>query len=258
MRHSSSLLSFVLIPVLVTAPLSAQVAEPADATGDAAISQDLQIRMAAGPGSAVINSEAAAGFTVEVTRPDNVPVRDAAVALRLPDVDPTGVFPDGSHSAVGYTDESGHTHFPAIKWGGTPGLVAVRVTAVKGTSHTGILVDERLLSVSVPATVLQPLSPASAPPAVVRRVQPDEGIPAPASVLPPTAPPLKPEPSVSVTNSAPLQSKPHSHAKWIVIAAIAAGAGAGLAFAGKGKSGAAASPPPSLSIGPPSVSVGHP
>lgn len=252
------MLSFVLIPVLVSAPLGAQAAERADATGDTAASQILQIRMAAGgPARAVVNSEATAGFTVEVTGPDDVPVRDVAVALRLPDTEPTGVFPDGSHSTVGYTDESGHVHFAAITWGDTPGLVALRVTAVKGTSHAGILVDETLLPVSVPAMPSQPPSAASAP-AAVQLLQPMEKIPAPGSVLAPVAQPLKPEPSVSVTNSAPSQSKPHSHTKWIVIAAIAAGAGAGLAFAGKGKSSSPASPPPSLSIGPPSVSVGHP
>jgi hypothetical protein len=258
MRHLSLLLSFVLIPVLVSAPLSAQLAERTDATGDAAVSRDLQIRMAAGdPGRAEINSKATAGFTVEVTSPDGLPVRDAAVALRLPDVDPTGVFPDGSHSSVGYTDDSGHVHFAAIKWGGTPGLAALRVTAVKGTSHAGILVDETLLPVSVPATPSQPPSGVPASALAEPLAQPIEKISAPGSRLAPVAT-LKPEPSVSVTNSAPLQSKPHSHTKWIVIAAIAAGAGAGLAFAGKGKSAASVSPPPSLSIGPPSVSVGHP
>ncbi|HEY7302555.1 MAG TPA: hypothetical protein VH601_00460 [Bryobacteraceae bacterium] len=254
MRHLSFFLSFVLVPLLITAPMSAQ--------------DGLEIRMtngAAGPVS--INSEMPTGLTVDVTGPGGAPVADAAVALRLPDSEPTGVFPDGSHSAVGYTDQSGRASLQTVKWGSTPGTVTMRLTAVKGTAHVGILVEQTLTetpSAGKAPKVAQALVPAGSPgapsgpgtPGAPASVQPETPSVKPA--LLPVAPPVKPEPSVSVTNSIAPVTKSHSHTKWIVIAAIAAGAGAGLAFAGKGKSGSSASPAPSLSIGAPSVSVGHP
>jgi len=64
-------------------------------------------------------------------------------------------------------------------------------------------------------------------------------------------------PTVSVTG-ANHGAASHSKAKWFVIAAIAIGAGAGLALAGKGKSSSSTSPTTQLSIGTPSISVGHP
>jgi hypothetical protein len=248
MRHLSSFLSFALIPLLVIAPMSAQ--------------DGLEIRMTnAAAGPVPVNSEMPTGLIVEVTGPDGAPVADAAVALRLPDSEPTGVFPDGSHSAVGYTDQSGRTRLRAVKWGSIPGTVTMRLTAAKGTAHAGILVEQTLTEST---TMAQALVPAASPlvetpsqPEMPALVQPEP--PALKPALLPVAPAVKPAPSVSVTNSiAPVAKSHSSHTKWIVIAAIAAGAGAGLAFAGKGKSGSSASPAPSLSIGAPGISVGHP
>jgi hypothetical protein len=252
------LLSLVLIPLLITAPLSAQIVENPGAPGDSG-SQDLRIRVIAGDtGSASINSQAASGFTVEVTGSDGAGVADAAVALRIPDTEPTGVFPDGSHAVVGYTDQSGHAHLAAVKWGGTPGVAAIRVTAVKGTAHAGILIEEKLVSASVPSAASEPLPPQPVKTVAASVAQPAANTPAPTHSLTPAAPPLKPQPSVSVTSSVPPGSQSHSHKKWIIIAAIAAGAGAGIAFAGRGKSSSTNSQTPSLTIGSPTVSVGHP
>lgn len=280
MRYLTPLLSFVLIPLLITAPLSAQIIENSGGSADSTASQDLKIRVIAGnTGSASVNSQAATGFTVEVIGADGAAVADAAVALRVPDMEPTGVFPDGSHAVVGYTDQSGHAHLPAVKWGGTPGVVAIRVTAVKGTAHAGILVEEKLLAASGsgadsqsaasrligppdPSNGLEPLLPAPAqvkPTAAAAPIaQSTSNTSAPTHALTPPAPAPKPEPSVSVTSSVPPGSQAHSHKKWIIIAAIAAGAGAGVAFAGRGKSSSSSSAAPSLTIGSPTVSVGHP
>lgn len=280
MRYLTPLLSFVLIPLLITAPLSAQIVENPGGPTDAATSQDLQIRVIAGDtGSAPVNSQAASGFTVEVIGTDGTGVADAAVALRVPDTEPTGVFPDGSHAVVAYTDQAGHAHLPAVKWGGTPGVVAIRVTAVKGTAHAGILVEEKVLAASVvpaaeplaalPAPIMPPApalaqttpSPIAQPavlakPANVETAAGDTT--APTHALTPAAPAPKPEPSVSVTSSVPPGTQAHSHKKWIIIAAIAAGAGAGIAFAGRGKGSNTSSSASSLTIGSPTVSVGHP
>lgn len=279
MRYLTPFFSFILIPLLVTAPLSAQVAQNPGAPGNLPESQDLQIRLVAGDsGSAPVNSQASSGFVVEVTTLDGAPVVDAAVAVRLPDAEPTGIFADGAHATVGYTDQSGRVRVPLVKWGNTPGAVAIRVTAVKGTSHAGILLEEKLTAASASAAapapnapmVMQPLpaaptsaltAPVAQPSAIAKPANAESAstnTPAPTHPLTPGAPALKPQPSVSVTSSVPPGSQSHSHKKWIVIAAIAAGAGAGLAFAGRGKSSSSSSPAPSLSIGSPSVSVGHP
>jgi hypothetical protein len=279
MKYLTPLLSFVLIPLLITAPLSAQAAGNPQDSGNSPESQDLQIRVIAGDsGSVSVNSQASGNFVVEVTSSDGAPVVDAAVAVRLPDTEPTGVFGDGSHATVGYTDQSGRARLSAVKWGSTPGVVAVRVTAVKGTAHAGLLLEEKLLATSVPPTaptlaaqMLTAPSPAAAVPAATLPASQPRVIAKPANIetatannsapthpLTPAVPTLKPQPSVSVTSSVPPGTQSHSHKKWIVIAAIAAGAGAGLAFAGRGKSGSSSSPAPSLTIGSPTVSVGHP
>lgn len=292
MRYLTPFLSFVLIPLLVTAPLSAQVAQNPGASGNLPESQDLQIRVVAGDSGAVsVNSQSNNGFVVEVTSSDGAPVMDAAVAVRLPDTEPTGIFADGAHATVGYTDQSGHVRVPPVKWGGTPGVVSIRVTAVKGTAHAGVLLEEKLTATSASPAPIQtsPVSERGAdsqsvaprlittpdpgnspkpsesapvstkPPAIAVPVaQSAASTPAATHPLTPPATALKPQPSVSVTSSVPPGSQSHSHKKWIVIAAIAAGAGAGLAFAGRGKSSSSGSPAPSLTIGSPSVSVGHP
>ena len=283
MKYLTPFLSFVLIPLLVTAPLIAQIVEHPGAPGNSVESEDLQIRVITGDaGSASVNSQAANGFTVEVMGSDGAPVVDAAVAVRLPDMEPTGAFSDGSHAVVGYTDQSGRARLAAVKWGGVPGMVAIRVTAVKGTAHAGILVEEKLSAASaspataqaraaVPAPIVTespstateagmpsmplPQAPIFAKPAALES---SVGTAAVTHPLTPAATPMKTAPSVSITSSAPPGTQSHSHKKWIVIAAIAAGAGAGLAFAGRGKSSSSSPQAPSLTIGAPTVSVGHP
>jgi len=269
MKRLSPLFSLILIPLLVTLPLSAQLPESSNAPGTSAAPEALQIRVLdANPVSISVNSQAAAGIAVEITDSDGAPVTEAAVVVRLPDAGPTGAFADGSHAAVAYTDHSGRAQIASLKWGDTPGVVAMRITAVKGTAHAGILLERVLTAPSVncghagesacataqnqqaapvPVAKLAPAAPVSTQQASV-----------PVHPLTPATTPLKPEPTVSITNTAAATSKSHSHKKWLVIAAIAAGAGAGLAFAGKGKSSTPASSTPSLTIGSPTVSVGHP
>ena len=284
MRHLIPFFSIALIPLLVSAPLSAQVIEKPAASGNSSEAPDLQIRVIAGyTGSASVNSQATGGFTVEVKTADGTPVADAAVALRLPDTEPTGAFPDDSHAMVAYTDQSGHARLAAVKWGSTPGVVAIRVTAVKGTAHAGLLVEENLSAAPVSSAASEPRAltppaiplaevsasvaqaaalPVAEPVSLTKPAAPESqaaSVPAASHTLTPAMAPLKPAPSVSVTNSAPQSSQTHSsHKKWIIIGAIAAGAGAGMAFAGHGKSGGSTSQTPSLTIGAPSVSVGHP
>jgi len=268
MKHLSPYFSLFLIPLLVNLPVAAQLPDPG-ASDAAPAPEALQIRVLDNnPGSVAVNSQAAKGLSVQITDSTGAPVADAAVALRLPDDGPTGAFADGSHAAVSYTDRSGHAQLASVKWGDSPGVVAMRLTTVKGTAHAGILVEqivEQILTAASPGAVAAsvPASSVPNPPLPVAQLAappPASTAPAPAANHPllPAAPPLKPEPTVSVTNTATAKASSHSHKKWIIIAAIAAGAGAGLAFAGKGKSSSSAPPASSLSIGSPTVSVGHP
>ena len=268
--------SLVLTPILAISPVWGQMPQSSSSlVSEAAAPQILQLHLIQGDNSfAQVGSRTVKGFTIQLTDAAGVPVVDAAITFRLPDSSPTGAFADGRHSAVVYTDTAGRANIAGIKWGETPGLVAIRVTATKGTSHAGMLIDQTLTSGTASAAS-GPALPASSTtlpvqPAIVAPTQPvtaqtlDKTI-APASQDAPVArtsatPDAAPQPerSVSVTSASPGEAPHKSHAKWFIIAAIAAGAGAGVAMAGKGSKGSPSSSVPSLSIGAPSISVGQP
>ncbi len=156
-------ISVVLTPILTFSTLWAQspASVASSPTPDAAAAQMLQVRLAGGEDSPVeIGSHAVKGFTVQVTDLSGGAVADAAVAFRLPDSGPTGAFADGSHSAVAYTDAAGRANIAGIQWATTPGLVAMRVTATKGTSHAGMLIEESLTA--RPSAVVAISAPGSA------------------------------------------------------------------------------------------------
>ena len=223
-------------------------------------------------GSSVVavNSQSTKGFTIQVTDLHGTGVPEAAVAFRLPDSGASGLFRDGSHSAVVYTDSAGNAHVDGIRWSETPGTAAIRITASKGDAHAGLLVEQNLVLPGVdPATV--PAEPVrSAPPApAVLQTAASPAIPAVSvepvsrkgnSTLAPSFRPSEMEPSISVVSSPESNSiGGSSKKKWIIIGiAIAAGAGAGFAFASKGKSSSTAAGSSSISFGSPTVSVGHP
>jgi hypothetical protein len=276
MRLIPQFVSLLLTPILIVGPLSAQTSTNSPALPpNAAASQALQLRLVEGESTDVpAGSRALKGFLIEVVDSSGVAVPDAALALRLPDSDPTGTFADGTHSAVTYTDQTGRAKIGGIQWNATPGLVAIRVTASRGTAHAGVLIQQTLAPRSVGA-VATPISQTAAdalPPAVASVPL---SLPLPfdtqslAKVIPSTqsatvaprfdapAPVQRnPEPAVSVTSASPGESKHSNKTKWIILlAAVAAGAGIGVAMMGK-KSTASAATAPGISIGPPTVSVG--
>jgi hypothetical protein len=276
MRLIPQFVSLLLTPILIVGPLSAQTSTNSPAVpSNAAVSQALQLRLVEGESTEVpAGSRALKGFLIEVVDSSGAAVPDAALALRLPDSDPTGTFADGSHSAVAYTDQAGRAKMGGIQWNATPGLVAIRVTASRGTAHAGVLIQQTLAPLSL-GTVAAPISQTSAdalPPAVASVPL---SLPLPfdtqslAKLIPSTqtatlaprfdapAPVQRnPEPAVSVTSASPGESKHSNKTKWIILlAAVAAGAGIGVAMMGK-KSTASAATAPGISIGPPIVSVG--
>lgn len=285
--QASQLCCFLLIPSLVVSPLAAQssavapaVIAPAQGSG-AVDNTDLQLRVVEGSAPEAKVNSTLKGLTVAVTNATGAPIADAAVAFRLPDNGATGTFPDGSHAAVAYTDTSGRANFTGLHWNQTPGSVAMRVTATKGTSHAALLLNKTLTSdVTTVVQVPQAAAPSTPPPPAQQSVvqqpvlkqsavqQPGQTASAqpvsrtgaaPVVITPvPPAPTstAKPEPTVSVTGASPDSSPHSSKTKWIILAAVAAAAaGGGFAVMGKGKS-TAASTGNALTIGKPSVSVG--
>src|SRR5581483_1952628 len=139
-----SISSVVLSSVLVMTPVWAQAPSiPGSASPDAQ-PDALQLRIlnkdslqAAVPGSRT-------SLNVEVTENSGALVPNAAVTCRLPDSGPTGTFGDGTHATVAYTDDQGHANIGGIQWANIPGSISIRLTATKGTAHTGILVETTL------------------------------------------------------------------------------------------------------------------
>jgi hypothetical protein len=271
----SRFISLLLTPILTFGPLVAQTSAIPDAPpSETAVSQALRLRLIEGESTQVrARSREIQEFLIEVTGSSGAAVPDAAVTFRLPDAEPTGRFADGTHAAVAYTDQTGRAKIDGIRWNAAPGTVAIRVTATKGTVHAGILIQQTLApvgmaalpdpvsqtptSVAPPTTTPLPLAPPIDTQLLAKAIPPGQLATAASPVD--ARPALQnPEPAVSVTSASPGESKHSSRTKWIILAAVAAaGAGAGVAMMGK-KSGASNPTAPGISIGPPSVSVGHP
>jgi hypothetical protein len=268
-------------------PLRAELGAAANGTPTGATtpsqSNALKIRLGDESKATVEANSFVKGYAITVTDAGGSPVADAAVAIRLPEDGATGYFVNGEHSAVAYTDSSGVARFPQVNWGATAGVVSIRVTAVKGELHAGVLIEQTV--VTQPATTPVPNAAVKAIP------NPQPGLPLPDSAAAaPTAPgaaarkqPGTPtsiaavhsgatpelgatettasaEPNVSVVNTASSGANSHgSNKKWIILAALAAGAGAGIAIAlgSHGGAAAATTASPTTSIGTPTVSVGH-
>ncbi|MGI9072075.1 MAG: hypothetical protein ACR2JB_12375 [Bryobacteraceae bacterium] len=276
MTLTSRVISLLLTPLLILGPLPAQTsAIPPTSATDTASSQALRLRIVEGGNTEVpAGSRAVQEFLVEVTGSNGAAVPDAAVTFRLPDAEPTGRFADGTHAAVAYTGLTGRAKIDGIRWNAAPGTVPIRVTATKGTAHAGILIQQTLapvgmaafahpvsqtpaFSVLPPTATPLPLAPPFDTQLLAKAIPPEQLATA---APPPDARPAQqnPEPAVSVTSASPGESKHSSKTKWIILAAVAAAAGgAGVAMMGK-KSSASNPTALGISIGPPTVSVGHP
>lgn len=290
MKNPSPILSIVLVPLLAVWPVMAQPAADSIET--------LLVHAVAGDGSASPSgSHSNQAFTVHVTDQNGSPVADAAVLLRLPDSGATGTFGDGTHAAVGYSDPNGQAHFSGIQWNAEQGTVPLTITATKGAAHAGTLLQQVLTTdiapitpappvhLSAPAPVQSTVAPPVAQPKATSREKTEVAVSQP-HAAPPVAPAAattsspqpgvvahaqaalpdaSPEtPSVSVVNAATQEkfASPggSSHKNWYILAAIiAGGAGAGVALMGKkSDSSSSSTTGPTISIGSPTVSVGHP
>jgi hypothetical protein len=104
----------------------------------------LHVRVVDEPGPVPTQSTPGKGYVVQVTNSAGAPVSGAAVALRLPEEGPTGRFSNGLRAWVAYTDAAGIARFPAIEWGDHAGVAELRLTAAKGSSHSGVMVAQQI------------------------------------------------------------------------------------------------------------------
>ncbi|HEX4808678.1 MAG TPA: Ig-like domain-containing protein [Bryobacteraceae bacterium] len=158
--------AFLLIPLLARLPLAAQT--PAN----------LRI-------SELTETGDRNTLAVEVTDSQGVPVPEAAVTFRLPEDAPGAAFADGTRAAVVNTDRLGQARITGIHWQAGE-TAAVRVTATKGTSHAGILLERKIAQLSAlpqPASQAKPVVQNAAPPS------PSTPAPKPIAQMKPIAPP---------------------------------------------------------------------
>src|SRR6185437_13303670 len=120
--------------------------------------QELHLRVVEGSGASRSSTQP---LTVAVTDGRGAPVSNATVLFRLPSDAPTGIFSDGSRVAVIYTDLEGHASIKNIQWGASSGTAVVRVTASKGTTHAGLLVEQVLRPSRTSAAPAPPASPST-------------------------------------------------------------------------------------------------
>ena len=245
MRFIAPFLSLTLSILLVTGSATAQTAEILQITAT--------------------EDRSAASLSVQIMDAAGAPVADAAVVFRLPDDAPAGSFSDGTHAAVAYTDAAGRATISGIKWTADPGACTIRITATRGAIHGMATIDHTTAASLLARIAAEPVSepiqtPSTPQPIAEQPVTTQPGTPA-ARTLP--APDKSSSlPRVTIT-APPPDEKFHSGGgkKWVILAVIAAGAGAGAAFGMKGKSSSSSSSTSTsggITIGNPTVSVGHP
>lgn len=192
----------ILLGTALATPLKAQ---------DPAI---LQVHVVEGDGAVyAIGSRATKGISIQVTDETGKPVDAATISFRLPDNGPTGTFASGSKTEIATTRADGRAAAWGMQWNRSPGLLEIRITAVKGQTRAGILCAQYLTD---------------APDAATSKSMGSHGVGG-------------------------------SH-KWLWIAVAVAGAAAGAvaAVALGGKAPASTASTAAVTIGTPTITLGHP
>ena len=178
-------------------------------------------------------------LTVEVTDETGHPVAGAAVSFQLPPEGPSGLFSNGLRTDLVLTDASGRASIHAVQVNRSAGQLRIRITAVKEQARAGAIATQYIAEshiagpASVATTVPAAASPATATPQITAK----------SSEITPTT----------------TKMGSGSHKKWIIVAALVAVA-AGGAFVGVTRAKASKSAVSSsvVSIGTPSITIGHP
>jgi hypothetical protein len=180
----------------------------------------LQIQVVEGEGAVhVPGSHAARFLTVAITDETGKPVEGAAVSFHFPEDGPSGTFGNGLRTDVVMSDARGRATAPGFTLNRAPGRFQIRIVAAKEQARAGIVSFQYI---SEPAG----------------------------------------------GSTAPAASAPHHRARWIAIAAVLGGGAAAGLLAGRSGGSAASTqgqipggpvpPLPTLSVGAPTVSIGHP
>src|SRR5262245_10716397 len=80
------------------------------------------------------------GVSILVADSAGQPVPNARVTFRLPEADPSGVFPSGTRSEEQLTDAKGRASVWGIRWGAVPGICNLTITANVGGATAGSVV----------------------------------------------------------------------------------------------------------------------
>jgi hypothetical protein len=180
----------------------------------------LQIQITEGEGAVYApGAKSARPLAVEVTDETGRPVAGAAVSFHLPETGAGGTFVNGLRTEVATTDERGRAALRGLQLNHTPGRFEIRIIASKEQARAGTVSFEYI-------------------------ADPASGIARAAGATP-------------KHNAAS-----RGHTKWIVIGvAVAGGAAAGLVAghsSGKTAPGTAVPAATTLSVGTPTITVGHP
>ena len=175
----------------------------------------VQLRVIEGEGITYrTGTRATRGLTVLVTDESGRPLDMASVSFRLPDQGATGTFSSGLRTEVVTTGSDGRASIWGMQWNKTPGMVQIRITAVKEQARAGIVSTQYLSDSAAPVAGGEGVFKAS-----------------------------------------------HGGHKWLWIAGIAGLAAGGAAFAllrSQGSSNPTNPAVAGISIGAPSITVGHP
>ena len=221
------------LALLLTAALS--VPAPAFSQSLPTPPNNLEIRVVEGEGAAYpLGSRATRGVTVLITDEANRPVPGVTVGFTLPVSGPGGVFSTGARTEIVTTQGDGKASVWGMQWNRIAGAFEIRVTAAKGQTRAGILIPTTLVT---GGTVV----PTTAAPAAIREAPPTVQITAPN------------------TQRAGSKVGGTSH-KWLWIGLAAGGAAAAgaVGYVSKSSTAAAAAGSSSgVSIGSPTITLGH-
>jgi hypothetical protein len=188
----------------------------------------VQLRVVEGEGVTYrTGTRATRGITVLVTDEAGQPVNLASVSFRLPDQGATGAFSSGLRTEVVTTGPDGRASVWGMQWNKTAGPIQIRITAVKDQARAAIVSTQYLSDGVAPQPGVAPQSGAA----------PGAG------------------------GQGEFKASHGGH-KWLWIALIAGAAAGGAGFALTRSQGSPSSSTTSsvagLTIGAPSITIGHP
>ena len=189
----------------------------------------LQIKVLEGEGAVhPAGARVSRPLTVQITDEMGRPVAGAAVSFQLPAAGPGGLFSNGLRTDLALTDAAGRAGIRAMQLNRTGGQFRIRITAVKEQARAGIVSFQYINGPSAD----QPAAPVP------------EGSTARSPGITPTT----------------AKMGRRIGKKWMVLAALAAGGGAAFLGVSRAASGAQKSTASSssVSVGAPTITVGHP